>query len=158
MTELMNIESTNWTEIKQAMVSQFPAIHSAAQSFLNQASPQQSDCLRAYIRPDHGAVYFALEGPQLHYAEIASIRLRQLQVEWYELPDPEEAEAEFEAAHDTLVERIRGILNSALNDPQYGSRLAAWLAENSIRFTAVEYDDLETERDVEAPNHEDSRG
>ena len=148
LSQCITIETSDWQEISRLFIKFIPRICDSARTYLQTFKLSHVECLRAYIRPDSGTVFFALEGPKLNYGEFAAITLRQLEVEYYELPDPDVAKDQFKSGHDELVQKIRDLLRKGLTDSEFGAPLRDFLTDSQLRFTSTEYDDLETETEV----------
>jgi hypothetical protein len=121
---------TNWGLISAEIARVWPEICETATRYLATYPTRAAivDRLRVYMRPDSGAIFFALGSSfRSYYGNIGCIRIPRIESKWH-------ATGESDGAHDALMSTIKTLVRSAC--PQAGC---------SLRVTLVEYDDLETE-------------
>jgi hypothetical protein len=142
--------SSNWPEIQQDLAHFGATICNAAEECLVEYSHtnRRLDRLSIRIRPDCGTIYIALVGAKTIYREVCSVKVPQLEIDYYEFSRTYGADEQgFLREHARLVNRVRDMLVQLLSFPESAQCLIQLCSLRGIRVGIMEYEDEETEQE-----------
>jgi hypothetical protein len=146
--------SSAWPEIQSELAPLGAMICRAAEAYLAEFPHRERrpDRLSVHLRPDCGTLYVALVGPRKFRAEIGAVTIPQLERDYYDLQRTDGASGSaFEVEHDTMMQNARELILHVLSLPGSTTCLRELCSTFGMRIVTVEYDDDETEREVNLP-------
>jgi hypothetical protein len=150
----IEIAETDWSTISPAIANAWPQICAAARRYLELLKERRVvDRLCVYVCPDSGKLDIGWNGPRPFNGHIAQIKIPQLEYEWYELPGrddrdtPVDREA-FERGIESLFDKAIATIASSLRGGLANAEMKSLVSDHNIRVTIIEWDDMETERDL----------
>jgi hypothetical protein len=131
-----SIAATDWTSITDSLREIWPSICDAARAYLAYFPRRTAvaDRLRVYIRPDSGALFYAIcpSPPRAHDGAAGFILIPHLESNYFKLARSDD---EFERGHESLMLQARSAIKQACS-PEL----------SPLPITVVDYADLETEQ------------
>jgi hypothetical protein len=105
------------------------------------------------VRPDSGKLDIGWNGPRPFNGHIAQIKIPQLEYEWYELPKPDDGDTPanreaFDRGTESLFNKAIATIASSLRGGLANAEMKSLVSDHNIRVTIIEWDDMETERDL----------